>query len=162
MRCAAEAQAAAAVDHPQRAPRLRGRAGRRGLVPWRPGVRGPPRGCSSGRRPRCAAAWPSWARWLPRWRRCIPGLCHRDVKPANVLVAAGATGDHAYLTDFGLATPLGVTPRVRRRYPGYQAPEQRGGGPARGGGRTCSGWPSWRRPCSACAVRARCPGPWPR
>jgi DNA-binding beta-propeller fold protein YncE len=56
------------------------------------------------------------------------GLVHRDVKPANVLLAAG---DHAYLTDFGLAKHMESTAAAALSRPGgwvgtlgYVAPEQ--------------------------------------
>jgi DNA-binding beta-propeller fold protein YncE len=54
------------------------------------------------------------------------GLVHRDVKPANVLLA---TGDHAYLTDFGLAKHMESTAAISRPGGwvgtlGYVAPEQ--------------------------------------
>src|SRR5215217_4957258 len=54
------------------------------------------------------------------------GLVHRDVKPANVLLAAD---DHAYLTDFGLAKHMESTAALSKPGGwvgtlGYVAPEQ--------------------------------------
>ena len=53
-----------------------------------------------------------------------PPIVHRDIKPANVILPASG---EAMLVDFGSAkeyVPDTTTPIVRRRAPGYAAPEQ--------------------------------------
>jgi Protein kinase domain len=61
------------------------------------------------------------------------GLVHRDVKPANVLLAGGDGEDHAYITDFGVARNVSTESGLTQtgRFVGtldYVAPEQISGG----------------------------------
>ncbi len=61
------------------------------------------------------------------------GLVHRDVKPANVLLAATGGEDHAYITDFGVARNIATASGLTQtgRFVGtldYVAPEQISGG----------------------------------
>ena len=61
------------------------------------------------------------------------GIIHRDIKPANILVWSDAMGEHAQLTDFGVAkvegAPSGLSQDCAIGTPSYMSPEQTLGTP---------------------------------
>ena len=152
-----ESQMAAAIDHPNILPIYEA-----GEIAGRPLHRDALR---RGERPRAPASKGGRSSRAQRWRILgqvasaldaahAAGLVHRDVKPANVLIASGQgadRSDHAYLTDFGLTQSVGLGDRadprgrLRRHARVHRARADRGQG-ARTAAPTSTPWP---------------PSPWP-
>ena len=154
-----ESRTAAAVDHPQHHPDLRGRRGRRRAV-HRHALRAPAVMCRSlVETGGPAAGQPGLPHHLPGRRgagggaRARPGAPGRQAGQHPARAAAAGYPGHAYLSDFGLSKHALSAQRadLDRPVPGHAGLHRAGAdrGPRRStAGPTSTRWPAPRSPCS--------------